>query len=167
MRRGWAPLAPARRCHSLILSSPVARTNKKGRLSASLFFAKNNRTRTISMQQSGGLLLAASLMAATPWFFRVEVARTISSVHNGLKLWTLDFFTLMYEQAVCLLVLDFRMKCTKTMVFSVSFRSFLVGCQGCHPGQAGLLQQIRCLLQHRTTLTCFVEQGIITEKGGE
>ena len=32
------------------------------------------------------------------------VARTISSVHNGLKLWTLDFYALMYEQAVCLLI---------------------------------------------------------------
>ena len=76
-------------------------------------------------------------------------------------------FALMYEQVVCLLFWCFRMKCTKTMVFSISFRLFLVGCQGCHPGQAGLLQQIRCLLQHRTTLTCFVEQDIITEKGGE
>ena len=28
---------------------------------------------------------------------------TISSVHNGLKLWTLDFYVLMYEQAVYLL----------------------------------------------------------------
>jgi len=32
------------------------------------------------------------------------VIRTISSVHNGLKLWTLDFYVLMYEQAVCLLI---------------------------------------------------------------
>ena len=32
------------------------------------------------------------------------VARTISSVHNGFQLWTLDFFALMYEQAVCLLI---------------------------------------------------------------
>ena len=32
------------------------------------------------------------------------VARTISSVHNGLKLWTLDFYALMYEQVVCLLI---------------------------------------------------------------
>ena len=28
---------------------------------------------------------------------------TISSVHNGFQLWTLDFYALMYEQAVCLL----------------------------------------------------------------
>ena len=32
------------------------------------------------------------------------VTRTISSVHNGLQLWTLDFYVLMYEQAVSLLI---------------------------------------------------------------
>jgi len=36
----------------------------------------------------------------------------------------------MYEQAVCLLFWCFRMKCTKTMYFPVSFRSFLAGYQG-------------------------------------
>ena len=73
-------------------------------------------------------------------------------------------FTLMYEQAVCLLFWCFRMKCTKTMYFPVSFRSFLAGYQG-HPRtswiavanpllvkvmpfhQANLDIQIQCLIR--------------------
>ena len=56
------------------------------------------------MRQSGGLSLAAGLDGGNTIIKSSPVARTISSVHNGLKLWTLDFYVLMYEQAVCLLI---------------------------------------------------------------
>ena len=66
-------------------------------------------------------------------------------------------FTLMHEQAVCLLFLGFRMKCTKTMYFPVSFRSFLAGYQG-HPRTSWITAANPLLVINGTTYTRLLKK---------